>query len=247
MDHPAVPNTARLIDYWLGGDRHYEVDVAAARAFESAYGPCADLFRSLRAFSGRAVRHLAARGVDQFLVFGAGIPTQGNVHETAPGARVLYTDADPEIVAAGRAILAGSPTVDYVSGDVTDLDSIDPVALDRVLPERAGRPVGLIFLGLAAFFDDATLTRSLDAMYDAVPAGSWLAFDFDSTELAGHPEALAMMGPAFHMREPDTFAGLLGRWAVTDDGIVPVARWRPDGPVEQVPDAFWGGLAGKHA
>jgi hypothetical protein len=47
------------------------------------------------------------------------------------------------------------------------------------------------------------------------------------------------------MREPEQFAALLGRWRVTDDGIVPVARWRPDGPVERVPDAFWGGLAVK--
>jgi O-methyltransferase involved in polyketide biosynthesis len=236
-----------MIDYWLGGDRHHPVDVAAARAFESAYGPCADIFRSLRAFCGRAVRHLAARGVDRFLVFGAGIPAQGNVHEAAPGARVLYTDADPQIVAVGRALLDGLTDVDYVVGDATDPGSIDAAALGQVLPERSGRPVGLVFLGLAAFLDDASLARSLDAWYDAVPVGSWLAFDFDATELADHPEALAMMGPGFHMREPDRFAALLGRWTPTDEGIVPVARWRPDGPVERVPDAFWGGLAGKHA
>jgi O-methyltransferase involved in polyketide biosynthesis len=234
-----------MIDYWLGGDHHHPADIAAARAFESAYGPCAEIFRSVRAFSGRAVRHVAAEGVDQFLVFGAGVPAGGNVHETAPGARVLYTDADPQIVAAGRQLLAGLEHVDYVVGDATDLDSIDRATLDRVLPERAGRPVGLVFLGLAAFLDDATLARALDAVYDAVPAGSRLAFDFDATELADHPQALAMMGPAFHLREPAEFAALLGRWTPTADGIVPVARWRPDGLVERVPDAFWGGVAEK--
>jgi hypothetical protein len=242
---PQSPSTARMIDFWLGGDHHSPVDVAAARAFESAYGPCAEIFRSLRAFSGRAVRYISAEGVDQFLVFGAGIPAQGNVHETAPRARVLYTDIDQQIVAAGRQLLTGRAHVDYVVGDATDLDSIDHTALDRVLPERTSRPVGLVFLGLAAFLDDATLAPALDAMYDAVPAGSWLAFDFDSTELAGYPQALAMMGPAFHMREPAAFAALLGRWIPTVDGIGPVARWRPDAPVERVPDAFWGGVAGK--
>jgi O-methyltransferase involved in polyketide biosynthesis len=242
---PESPSTARMIDYWLGGDHHYPVDVAAAAAFESAYGPCAEIFRSLRAFSGRAVRHIASQGVDQFLVFGAGVPAQGNVHETATGARVLYTDVDPQIVATGRQLLAGLDHVDYTVGDATDLDSIDPATLDRVLPERASRPVGLVFLGLAAFLDDATLARALSDMYDAVPAGSWLAFDFDAMELAGYPQALAMMGPAFHMREPADFPALLGRWTPTADGIVPVARWRPDGPTEQVPDAFWGGVAAK--
>jgi S-adenosyl methyltransferase len=242
---PQVPSTARMIDYWLGGDSHYAVDVAAAGAFEQAYGPCAEIFRSLRAFSGRAARHIAAAGVDQFLVFGAGIPAQGNVHEAVPGARVLYTDIDPQIVAAGRETLGADARVDYVLGDAADLGSIDQAALDRALPDRATRPVGLVFLGLAAFLDDATLARALDAMYDAVPVGSRLAFDFDAMELAAYPQALAMMGPGFHMREPDVFAALLGRWQPTTDGIVPVARWQPDGPVEQVPDAFWGGVAVK--
>jgi hypothetical protein len=232
-----------MIDYWLGGDHHHAIDRAAADAFESAYGPCAETFRSLRAFSGRAVRYIAAQGVDQFLVFGAGIPARGNVHETAPGARVLYTDADPQIVATGRQLLAGREQVDYALGDATDLNSIDPATLDRVLPERASRPVGLVFLGLAAFVDDATLARALDAMYDTVPTASWLAFDFDAMELANYPQALAMMGPGFHMREPADFAALLGRWTPTADGIVPVARWRPDGRPAQVPDAFWGGVA----
>ena len=127
MTEPEAPSTARMIDYWLGGSDHFPVDVAAARAFESAYGPCADIFRSLRAFSGRAVRHLAAGGIDRFLVFGAGIPTRGNVHEQAPGARVLYTDIDPQIVAAGAGIVAGTAGVGYVRGDATDLAAIDGV------------------------------------------------------------------------------------------------------------------------
>ncbi|GHJ43645.1 hypothetical protein Cs7R123_09870 [Catellatospora sp. TT07R-123] len=245
MTEPQAPSTARMIDYWLGGTNHHPVDVAAAQAFEGAYGPCADIFRSLRAFSGRAARQIAADGVDQFLVFGAGIPAQGNVHETVPGAHVLYTDFDPEIVAAGRELVAGLPNVGYAPGDAADPRGIDPGALDRALPQWRTRPVGLVFLGLAAFLDDPTLARALDQMYDLVPEGSLLAFDFDAMELTGYPEALAMMGPGFHMREPADFGALLGRWQVTADGIVPVAQWRPDGPAEQVPDAFWGGLAVK--
>lgn len=240
---PGAPSTARMIDYWLGGDQHYPIDVLAARAFEGAYGPCADIFRSLRSFSGRAARHIAAEGVDQFLVFGAGVPAQGNVHEVVGGARVLYTDIDPEIVAKGKDLLGTQQNVDYMVGDAADLSSIDSGALDRVLPDRATRPVGLVFLGLAAFLDNTTLVEALDAMYDFAPAGSRLAFDFDAMELAAYPEALAMMGPGFHMRDPAKFGELLGRWEPTVDGIVPVAKWRPDGAAEQVPDAFWGGVA----
>jgi hypothetical protein len=40
-------------------------------------------------------------------------------------------------------------------------------------------------------------------------------------------------------RDPSAFGELLGRWTPTEEGIVPVARCRPDGIPEQVPDAFW--------
>ncbi|MGQ5265071.1 SAM-dependent methyltransferase [Micromonospora sp. ZYX-F-536] len=247
MGEPEQPSTARMIDYWLGGEHHFPVDVGAATAFEQAYGPCAPVFRELRAFLGRTVRAMAAQGVDGFLVFGAGVPTMGNVHEVASDATVLYTDVDPVTIRLGQRILAGSDRAGYGYGDATDIGTIDPAQLHRFVPGWGRRPVGVVFLGLAAFLDDDTLTRTLDELYAAAAPGSLLAVDFDTEELAAHPEALAMMGPAFRMRPPSSFAPLLGRWAPTEDGIVPVARWRPDGPPVEVPDAFHGVLATRGA
>ncbi|NYH41116.1 hypothetical protein HNR22_000843 [Micromonospora jinlongensis] len=232
-----------MIDFWLGGEHHFPVDVAAASAFEQAYGPCAPVFRELRAFLGRAVRAMAEQGVDGFLVFGAGVPTMGNVHEVATDATVLYTDVDPVTIRLGQSILAGSDRAGYGFGDATDIGTVDPAQLHRFVPGWGRRPVGVVFLGLAAFLDDDTLTRTLDELYAAAAPGSLLAVDFDTEELAGHPQALAMMGPQFRMRPPAAFAPLLGRWAPTADGIVPVAQWRPVGPPAQVPDAFHGVLA----
>jgi hypothetical protein len=243
MVEPDQPSTARMIDFWLGGEHHFPVDVAAARAFEQAYGPCAPVFRELRAFLGRAVRAIVADGVDSFLVFGAGVPTMGNVHEVAAEATVLYTDVDPVTIRLGQRILAGSDRAGYGYGDATDIGTIDPAQLHRFVPGWGRRPVGVVFLGLAAFLDDETLARTLDELYGAVAPGSQLAIDFDTEELAGHPAALAMMGPAFRMRRPEAFAPLLGRWRPTADGIAPIARWRPDGPPVDVPDAFHGAVA----
>ncbi|MHA4947667.1 SAM-dependent methyltransferase [Micromonospora sp. SD19] len=247
MGEPDQPSTARMIDFWLGGQHHFPVDVAAAHAFEQAYGPCAPVFRELRAFLGRVVRAMAGPGVDGFLVFGAGVPTMGNVHEVATDATVLYTDVDPVTIRLGQSILAGSDRADYGFGDATDIGTIDPAQLHRFVPGWGRRPVGVVFLGLAAFLDDATLTRTLDELYAAAAPGSLLAVDFDTEELAGHPEALAMMGPQFRMRPPAAFAPLLGRWAPTADGIVPVAQWRAEGPPARVPDAFHGVLATRAA
>ncbi|BCJ62657.1 SAM-dependent methyltransferase [Micromonospora endophytica] len=243
MVDPDRPSTARMIDFWLGGSHHHPVDVVAATAFERAYGPCAPVFRALRAFLGRAVRSVADTGVDGFLVFGAGVPTMGNVHEIVADASVLYTDADPAIVRLGQGILVGSDRAGYGYADVTDIGTLDPALLHRFVPGWGRRPVGLVLLGLAAFLDDDTLARTLDELYTATAPGSHLVIDFDTEELAGHPEALAMMGPAFRMRAPSVFVPLLGRWRPTADGVVPVHRWRPDGPPEELPDAFHGVVA----
>ncbi|MET7752151.1 SAM-dependent methyltransferase [Micromonospora sp. NPDC005367] len=243
MVEPDEPSTARMIDFWLGGEHHFPVDVAAAHAFEQAYGPCAPIFRELRAFLGRAVRAIAARGVDGFLVFGAGVPTMANVHEAAPEATVLYTDVDPVTIRLGQRILAGSDRAGYAYGDATDIGTIDPAQLHRFVPGWGRKPVGVVFLGLAAFLDDETLTRTLEELYTAAAPGSCLAVDFDTEELAGNPEALAMMGPGFRMRSPAAFRPLLGRWTPTEDGIVAVTHWRPEVTTPAVPDAFHGGVA----
>ncbi|WP_245718925.1 hypothetical protein [Micromonospora rhizosphaerae] len=84
-------------------------------------------------------------------------------------------------------------------------------------------------------------STALDELYDAVAPGSFLAVDFNSEELAADPRALAMTGPEFPMRAPAAFGPVLGRWVPTADGIVPVARWRPDGRPAPMPDAFYGG------
>ncbi|MGY0231964.1 hypothetical protein [Longispora urticae] len=99
--------------------------------------------------------------------------------------------------------------------------------------------------GLPVFFDDATLRRALVDLHAAVPAGSHLAFDFDSRLLTDHPQVLAMMGEPFHMREPAEFAALLGPWTLTAEGILPAAAWGlADGETPaDVPTNFYGGLA----
>lgn len=242
-----APSTARMIDYWLGGEHHFAVDVAAARAFEQAYGPVAQEFRELRAFLGRVVRRMAEHGIDEYLVVGAGVPTQGNVHQAVSPARVLYVDLDPANVALGQEILAGEPHTAYALGDATDLASIDPVVMHGTLPGWGVRPVGVVFLGLAAFIEDTTLADTLDRFVDVTAPGSMLAFDFDTEVLAAHPQALELMGPAFRMRPPAAFADLLGRWTLTEEGMAPVAHWGRrdvDRPVAgTAPAAFYGGLA----
>jgi hypothetical protein len=243
---PEQPSTARMIDYWLGGRHHFPVDVAAAGAFEAAYGPVAHEFQALRGFLARVTRRMHDTGITDFLVVGAGIPTQGNVHEVLPAARVLYVDLDPANVALGQEILRDHPTAAYALGDAADLRTIGPEVLARVLPGWGSAPTGAAFLGLAAFFGDEPLRAAFEGLYDAVAPGSMLAFDFDTDVLSAFPEALALMGPAFRMRAPDAFEPLLGPWEVTAEGLAPVREWGVDEPArDEEPAAFYGGLAVK--
>jgi 16S rRNA G1207 methylase RsmC len=69
-----------------------------------------------------------ARGIRQFLDIGSGIPTVGNVHETAqsvtPNARVVYLDIDPIAVAHSEALLAGDPHTRVFQADLARPDQL---------------------------------------------------------------------------------------------------------------------------
>ncbi|MDQ2874128.1 MAG: SAM-dependent methyltransferase [Actinomycetota bacterium] len=122
---PRVANAARIYDCLLGGKDHYEADRQAAARLCAAVPGAAQAARDNRAFLGRVVRYLAAEaGISQFLDIGAGLPAGGQVHGVAqavnPAAAVVYADCDRMVLAHARALLAGSPGVAVVPGDVRD-------------------------------------------------------------------------------------------------------------------------------
>jgi hypothetical protein len=240
---PAAPNTGRIIDYWLGGLHHFTADRAAAAAYDAIYGDFPRVFRTLRDFVGRASRYIAAQGVDQFVVLGSGIPTRGNVHEAVPSARVAYTDIDPLNIELGAQILAGSPHTGYGYCDGRDFSTLDTGLVEHVLGPK--QRLGVVVVGCTAFISDDRLRALYAALHAWTPAGSFLAFDFDSREHANHPAVLALLGDDFVMRTPSEFAPLLGPWQVTEDGIAPVAAWRSEGAPAAIPTFMYGGVAHK--
>lgn len=98
-----VPSLSRIYDYLLGGGHNLASDRAVADAI-MALVPRYDVFvRENRAFVYRAVLHMLAAGIDQFLDLGAGLGGVRHVHELAqaeqPQARVVYIDCDPVVIA----------------------------------------------------------------------------------------------------------------------------------------------------
>lgn len=229
MEAPSVPNTARILDYWLGGSHHFPIDIEGAKLFDAVYDDFPTVFRTLRAYIGRVSRYIAAQEIDQFIVFGSGLPTCGNVHEAVPQARVLYTDIDPVNIEYGTTILAGNPHVAYTFCDASQLSTLDTAVVNRVLGPP--RRLGLVFIGVSAFIPDPVLQEMFDALYAWAPAGSFLALDFDGEALGAHPRALELlesMGAPLYMRNPSTIRPLLGRWNVTPHDILPVEQWQAE-------------------
>ena len=95
------PAPARIYDYMLQGDNHFESDVKAAKQILSVVPEIKDCAWSNRGFHQRAAKWIAERGVRQFIDIGSGLPTVGNTHEVVqnvnPGARVVYVDNDPMV------------------------------------------------------------------------------------------------------------------------------------------------------
>lgn len=123
-----TPSIARMYDYLLGGKDNFEADRTACEALASGVPELVALANGNRAYLSRAVEFVAGQGVEQFLDLGAGLPTANNTHHAAqrtnPGARVVYVDHDPIVLAHGRALINDSAETAFLLSDIRDTDRI---------------------------------------------------------------------------------------------------------------------------
>jgi SAM-dependent methyltransferase len=230
-----VPNVARMYDFYLGGKDNYAADRDAAAEILRLAPFTPALARQNRRFLARAVRHLARSGVDQFIDIGAGLPTQGNVHEIVhavdPRARVVYVDNDPVVVAHGRALLAGGSRTVVVEGDLRrPADLLADPELTGLIDLR--RPVALLLVSVLHCLDAA------DRPYDAVAAlraalapGSHLVI----SHITGDDELIVRSTKIYDRastgmthRDPTGIRAFFGDFDLLDPGLVRLGQWRPD-------------------
>ncbi|MEU6818136.1 SAM-dependent methyltransferase [Streptomyces sp. NPDC046860] len=237
----SVAHNARVWNHWLGGTDNHEADRRVGDHVAGMFPVIRDVARADREFLARAVRHLAAgHGIRQFLDLGSGLPAADNTHEIArrvlPGARVVYVDNDPAVLAHARALLAGSPEglTDYVDADVRDPDTV---------LARAGRtldtsePVAVMMLGVLNFVPDDEEARDVvRRIMAAVPSGSALVLThptFDA-DVGGEGNVAAMefwnanATPPVTARGRARIAAFLDGMELVGPGLVPCSQWRPD-------------------
>src|SRR5499425_2678250 len=125
---PDTPSVARVWDYWLGGNNNFPADRELAEKMLEINPLAAQMAQENRQFLGRAVSYVAARGVRQFIDIGAGLPTAVNTHDIArrvdPAARVAYVDHDPVVISHAQSLLARSPGVIALPGDMNKAGQI---------------------------------------------------------------------------------------------------------------------------
>ncbi|RKS69085.1 S-adenosyl methyltransferase [Actinomadura pelletieri DSM 43383] len=240
----AVPNVARMYDYYLGGKDNYAADREAAEKVIAAMPGSRIGARANRAFLMRAVRYLVGEaGVTQFLDIGAGLPTQSNVHEVAlsvnPAARVVYVDWDPTVCAHSRALIRNPRQVGVVEGDLRCPDAVLRHETTRALLDF-DRPIAVMMVSILHFIADSDDPPSLVARYrDATAPGSHLVVSHltgdllekavpEETERA--KEVYRRTASPVHLRSHERIRELFKGYDLVSPGLSWLTDWRPDEP-----------------
>jgi hypothetical protein len=253
------PSIARGYDYLLGGKDNYPVDREAAEALLAIAPNSRDLAISNRRFLQRAVRYVAEHeGIEQYLDHGSGLPTQENVHQIAqrivPGARVVYVDNDPIVLAHGRALLAENDQTVVITANMQDVDGILATPDARRLIDLS-KPVAVLFISVLHCIPDTDDPGGVvRRIMDRVPPGSCLVL---SHLVSDDPEArenitdfmlTASQGNWGRVRTKEEVASWFDGLELVSPGLVEISRWRPD-PGDSAPDTMewieFGGVARK--
>jgi hypothetical protein len=226
------PSFARMTDYWLGGYHNFAIDRLMARYVEAILPETPEIWREQRRFLQRAVTYMARElGLNQFIDFGSGLPTRGNIHEIAqainPAAKVIYSDIDLACVAQGQDILDSNPNVRYAHCDAADPSELlrAPVTSQMFSNDHQ---IGIGFSGIGHLLPDEELARSSAILYEWAAEGSCIAVSTISRGVERFPplkRILLREGMSLFPRSEQEMLKLLGPWQLTEHGIAPGPYW----------------------
>lgn len=250
----SVPSVARMYDYYLGGKDNFEVDrVRAEQVIEHNPGSRA-LARANRAFLAAAVRTATEAGVSQFVDLGAGLPTQGHVHEVArqvrQDIRVVYVDNDPIACVHARALLPDDATA-VVEADIRTPRQIlnDPEAVRLI---DWSKPVALLLVSVLHFIsDDEDPIGIIGTFAERMVPGSMLVLALaagvpkDDVDLESFISAYEGSGASMPgLRSPDQVEAFFTGFTLIPPGLVDIHDWPAPGTHPRPPEETVHMLAG---
>jgi hypothetical protein len=256
----SVPVSARIWNYWMGGEDWFPIDKQAGDAYAQLSPGVFDLARSSRSYLRRAVRYTAGEaGIRQFLDCGSGLPSHDPTHEVAQGvapeARVVYVDKDPLVLAHARALLAGNPQggTDYIEADLYDPDTLVSRARTKL---DFDQPVAIMLMGVMGHVgnpgedDDQVASSIVERLKAALPSGGYLVMYEGVDTDPAQREALKQYNQSgavpYRLRDQTQVARFFDGLELVDPGLVPIHEWRPDPSTVNPPNVpALGGVAKK--
>ncbi len=216
----AVPNTARIFNYLLGGTANFETDRQAADKLLQTIPSLQKWVRLRRAFIQEAAQTLHNQGFTQFLDLGAGIPTENHLHASIPTARIIYCDANPVAVSYGQSLFAEFINIDYIHGSVKQVEQIlHAPAVRRLIALKEKVAIGLNALPL--FLTEAQNHQLAAALFNWAPIASQIFVVFQThaapTATEQHQRLLefsAAAGLPIQLYTLDQHVNMMAPWKV---------------------------------
>src|ERR1022692_2814018 len=224
----AAPNIARMYNRWTGGKDSLAADRAAADAVLADFPAVAQVAVANREFVARAVAHVAAAGISQFIDIGTGLPATPSIHQIArhadPAARAAYIDNDPVVLTHARALLAGPAALPHPPAILTAPALRGVINLDQ--------PACLILAAVLHFLTPAEADAAVTELRAALAPGSYLIISA-GTSTGTSPGLIDRLRAAYQgttavTGRPETeiaayFTGL----DMIPPGLTDVGAWRP--------------------
>jgi O-methyltransferase involved in polyketide biosynthesis len=237
--NPEIPHSARIWNYWLGGEDNFPIDRIVGDEIARRLPSIIDLAQADRAFLRRCVQYLVGdAGLRQILDIGAGLPTANNTHQVAQAiaaqTRIAYVDNDPLVIKQGQKLITSSPegVAEYIQADLADPQEILRQAT-RLLD--LDQPVAITLLGVVHFIRDTAQVKGIvQQLVAAVPSGSYLViaqgcYDINQAQAEDIQAYWNERGePKIYYRSAAEIESFFDSLDLLEPGVVSCSRWRPD-------------------
>ncbi|WP_162951026.1 SAM-dependent methyltransferase [Streptomyces sp. CC0208] len=227
--------SARVYDYFIGGDSGLEADRSAGAWIRLQAPDLLAAMQENRFFLSRAVRWLSRQGVDQFIDIGSGFPVSPNTHEIAlsasPSGSVVYCDVDHAVGQRTRALIAGTKGADFVQADIQNPEELlAQPAIQKLI--RSGRPVACVLAAVLHFVpEDADPEGITAVLRESLPSGSYLVVSHIAGDIPwadrNNAETLERAFEDMYPRTRAQVTEFFGDFELVAPGVVPAARWQP--------------------
>ena len=212
------------------------------------------IFDEVMASDGTTLEYLNERWFD-YTGQDPSLGTAARIFEVAqrlaPGARIVYVDHDPMVLAHGRALLTSTPegAAGYIDADLSDPGRILAAAA-RTLD--LSRPTALILSNILGHVGDHDQARAVvGRLMDGLPSGSFLVISDGSrgtdADYERAQDAYNETGAVpYFLRPVAEITAYFDGMELLEPGVVSVPLWRPEpGSPAAEPIGEHGGLARK--